>query len=146
MILDSLSNLGQIAGLSPRFAAVVNFIQHTDLQSLALGRHDLPGTDVFANVVNAAPKTCEEARVETHNAMIDLQIPLSGEETMGYTPRAVLPEAPYDEADDISFYDGPADSYFSVKPGMFAVFFPADGHAPAITPTELRKIIFKIPV
>ncbi len=146
MILDTLSNLNQIAVLSPRFAAVVDFIRHTDLQSLSLGRHDLPGTDVFANVVNAAPKAREAARLETHNAMIDLQIPLSGDEMMGYTPRAVLPEAPYDEADDISFYDGAAESYFSVNPGMFAVFFPADGHAPAITPVELKKIIFKIPV
>ena len=29
---------------------------------------------------------------------------------------------------------------------MFAIFFPADGHAPGITQTGLKKIIVKVKV
>ena len=55
-----------------------------------------------------------------------------------------LKDAPYSEEKDITFFEGPADSYIDVKPGMFAIFFPQDGHAPAITPNGVKKIIIKV--
>ena len=33
-----------------------------------------------------------------------------------------------------------------VKPSMFTMFFPQDGHAPAVTSVPLKKIIVKIAV
>ena len=63
---------------------------------------------------------------------------------MGYTQRADLPEAQYDAAIDMTLYDGLATDYITVKPGMFTLFFPEDGHAPGITPTGLKKIIVKV--
>ena len=65
---------------------------------------------------------------------------------MGYSPRAILPQAAYDTQNDISFYPGEAENYLRVKPGMFIIFFPEDGHAPAITPVTLKKAIFKLTV
>ena len=48
--------------------------------------------------------TADDAVIETHNRMIDIQIVLDNEEQIGYTPRAALPPADYDEKHDISFY------------------------------------------
>jgi beta-galactosidase beta subunit len=39
-----------------------------------------------------------------------------------------------------------AASYFEVKNTMFTIFFPQDGHAPAVTPVTVKKIIVKIAV
>ena len=86
----------------------------------------------------------EEAKLETHNQFIDIQIPLSGVEVMGYTAREDLPEADYDADKDISFYPGLAESYIPVKPGMFAIFFPQDAHAPGVSPDGVKKVIVKV--
>ena len=40
-----------------------------------------------------------------------------------------------------------ADSYVTCLPGMFAIFFPQDGHAPCIAGVpEIKKAIFKVSV
>ena len=44
---------------------------------------------------------------------------------------------------DISFYPGLAESYIPVKPGMFAIFFPQDAHAPGVSPDGVKKVIVK---
>ena len=47
---------------------------------------------------------------------------------------------------DITFYEGLATDYLTVKPGMFAIFFPEDAHAPGVTPDGVRKVIVKVRV
>lgn len=146
MVIDKLENIGKYASLNPLFAQAIEFLASHDLNALKLGKTELQGKDLVLNVNQTKPKTKEEARIETHRDFIDIQIPLSGTETMGYTPAAdCLPaDAPYDEKNDIAFFEGAAESYFPLKPGMFAIFFPQDGHAPGITPDGVKKIIFKV--
>ena len=46
---------------------------------------------------------------------------------------------------DVTKYDGPAETYFTCKPGEMAIFWPQDGHAPCISELpEIRKAIFKV--
>lgn len=144
MVLDTLDNLEQYASLNPLFAKAVEYLKNTDLNALSVGKIQLQGTDLVVNVAETKPKTKEEAKMETHNKFIDIQIPLSGVEIMGYTPGNTLPEAEYNEEKDITFFPGLADSYLEVRPGMFAIFFPQDGHAPGITETGVKKIIVKV--
>ena len=70
----------------------------------------------------------------------------SGTEIMGYTAAkdCVPADAPYNEEKDITFFEGLAETYVAVKPGMFAIFFPQDGHAPGITPDGVKKVIVKV--
>lgn len=84
--------------------------------------------------------------METHNKMIDIQIPLSVSETYGYSPACTLPVAEYNEAKDITkIPDVVADCYVTCRPGMFAIFFPQDGHAPCISEEPaIKKAIFKV--
>ena len=63
---------------------------------------------------------------------------------MGYMPRADLAETEYNAEKDVTFYPGHATDYLTVKPGMFAIFFPEDAHAPGVTEVELKKVIVKV--
>ena len=63
-----------------------------------------------------------------------------------YTPRENLPAAAYNAEKDITkIPDLAAESYITCQPGMMAIFFPQDGHAPCITGApEIKKAIFKV--
>lgn len=146
MVVDTLENLGKYASLNPLFAQAIEFLKSTDLNALEVGKTELKGNDLVVNVQQTTPKTKEQAKLETHNVFIDIQIPLSGTEVMGYmAAKECKPaDAPYNAEKDITFFEGLADDYITVKPGMFAIFFPQDGHAPGITPTGVKKIVVKI--
>lgn len=146
MILDSIENFEKYVSLNPNFAKVVEFLQNTDLQELPLGRNEICGDLVYANVVEVKSKSKECAPIEIHRRYIDVHVPLSGDEVMGYTPIGELPYAEFVEADDAALYPVSlrARDYFNVRKGEFSVFFPQDGHAPAITDVPLRKIIIKV--
>ncbi len=145
MIIDTLDNLEKYATLNPLFSDVVEFIKSNDLNKLEEGKHFIKEKDLFVNIQTAKGKTRQEAKLETHRRMIDIQIPLDAEETYGYTPLCNLPDEEYNEEKDITKYTIPADTYVTCKPGEFAIFFPQDGHAPCITPeAQLRKAIFKV--
>lgn len=146
MIIDTLDNLSNYTSLNPLFGKVVEFLKTNDLNKLEAGKYVIEGEDLFVNIAIAKGKAPDEAVLETHRKMIDIQIPLSGDETYGYTPADDLPEAAYNAEKDITkFGDMGAESYVTCHPGMFAVFFPQDGHAPCISfDPEIKKAIFKV--
>lgn len=145
MIIDTIENLGKYVSLNPLFKDVAEFIEANDLNTLEDGKHFIKGADLFVNIQRAKGKTREQALLETHKKMIDIQIPLSTSETYGYTPLNSLPDADYNEEKDITKYCGAADTYITCKPGEFAIFFPQDGHAPCISDEpEIKKAIFKV--
>lgn len=144
MVVDKIENLEKYASLNPLFAKAIEYLKATDLNAREPGQVVLQEDSLAVNFVQTKPKSKEEAKLETHDRFIDIQIPLSGAELMGYTPRADLPEAKYDAGDDISFYEGLAEDYIAVKPGMFVIFFPQDAHAPAISSEGVKKVIVKV--
>ena len=146
MIIDKLENLERYVSLNPLFAEAMAFLKATDLQAHESGKVVLKEGELTVNFSEVCPKTKAEARLETHNEFIDIQLPLSGVEVMGYAPRADLPEATYDTEKDIAFYEEAATDYLTVKPGMFVIFFPEDAHAPGVTPEKVRKVIVKVHV
>ena len=134
MVIDTLDNLKLYVGMNPLFADVVKFIEENDLLALEEGKHLIKGKDLFVNITTAKGKMPDEAVMETHRNMIDIQIPLDEEETFGYLPLEDLPDdVPYNEEKDITKYPGiPGSSEDTSRPGMMAIFFPQDGHAPCI--------------
>ena len=148
MVLDRIENFEKYLSLNPNFVKAMEFLQNSNLQDLPLGRNEICGDMVFANVVEAKSKSKSEAPIEIHRQYIDVHVPLSGDELIGYTPLAELPYAEFVEADDAALYplSLSARDYFNVRRGEFAIFFPQDGHAPAITPTPLKKIILKVAI
>lgn len=145
MIIDTLEHLNDYAPVCPAVGAVTRFLQTHDLDALPDGRYELDADGAFVNVQTVAPKTADKARLETHRKMIDVQVP-AADETIGLAPLSALSDAPFDEARDVAFHSERPHSFVSLKRGMFAVFFPQDGHAPGVTPVPLRKAIFKLPI
>lgn len=146
MVVDKLENLEKYVSLNPLFAQAVEFLKSTDLDAHEIGKMTLKEGELMVNFSQTRPKTKEEAKLETHNQFIDIQIPLSGVEVMGYTPRTDLPEEEYNAEKDITFYKGLAKDYLTITPGMFAIFFPQDGHAPGVTSDGVKKVIVKVRV
>lgn len=146
MVVDKLENLEKYVSLNPLFAQAVEFLKATDLDAHEIGKITLKEGELMVNFSQTKPKTKEEAKLETHNQFIDIQIPLSGVEVMGHTPRTDLPEEAYNAEKDITFYKGLAKDYLTITPGMFAIFFPQDGHAPGVTPDGVKKVIVKVRV
>ena len=146
MIVDKLENLEKYYALNPLFKEVAEFLKANDVNALATGIHKIKGDDVFVNVQEAKGKTRQEAVVEYHRQMVDIQIPFSGRETYGYIPVADTPPADFDEKGDCALVPEAApQNYVTCEPGMFVIFFPQDGHAPFITDDPvLRKAIFKV--
>lgn len=146
MIIDTIENLGKYVALNPLFADVVEFLKNNDLQTVEEGKHFIKDKDLFVNIQVAKGKTQEAAVLETHIEMIDIQIPITCEETFGYTPLCDLPDFEYNAEKDITKYgDTKAQTYVTVKPGQFVIFFPQDGHAPCIiNQPEIKKAIFKV--
>lgn len=146
MVIDKIENFGKYVSLNPLFEQAYQFLKENDLSTLEIGKITLQGSDLYVNVAQGRAKTKETARVETHINMIDIQIPISDSELMGYTPTEDLPEAEYNAEKDVTFYPGLAESYILVKPGMFAIFFPQDGHAPGVNPNGLKRATIKVKV
>ncbi len=147
MVIDTLDNLAKYESMNPLFKDVVEFIKNNDLLTMEAGKHEIKGKDLFVNITTAKGRTPDAAVLETHINMIDIQIPLDANETFGYTPLCRLPETPYNAEKDITKYEGMAESFIECQPGMFAIFFPQDGHAPCISlAPEIKKAIFKVKV
>ena len=145
MIIDTLDNLEKYASLNPLFAKAIEFLKNTDLKAQPVGKVELDGKNLVVNFSVAKGKTKEQAQLETHKKFIDIQIPLSCTEVMGYTPACDLPEGEYNADKDITKFAIPSESYIAVNPGMFAIFFPQDGHAPCISDEEnIQKVIVKV--
>ena len=146
MVVDTLENLEKYTSLNPLFVQAIDFIRSHDLHTMEMGKTELQGKNLVVNIALTTPKTKEQAKLETHNKFIDIQIPLSATESMGYTPAkyCIPADVPYNEDDDITFFEGAAEAYIPVKPGMFTIFFPEDGHAPGISSEGVKKVIIKV--
>ena len=146
MIIDTIENLGKYVALNPLFADVIEFLKNNDLRTREEGKYPIKDKNLFLSVQVAKQRTKESAFIETHIEMVDIQIPISCAETYGYSPLCDLPEFEYDAELDMTKYgDTKPQTYVTIKPGQFVIFFPQDGHAPCIIDEpEIKKVIFKV--
>jgi YhcH/YjgK/YiaL family protein len=146
MIIDSLKNASRYEGLNPRFKQAFDFLNATDLTKLTPGKIELDGKNLFVNVSEMTGKTAETAGMETHEAYIDIQVPVSGTEIIGWIAGSSLkqPLEAYNPEKDIAFWDAKATNFINVQPSEFAIFFPEDGHQPGIVEGQHKKIIVKV--
>lgn len=148
MILTTLAESAPYEVLGPRIAAGLRWLRSMD-PSIADGRHPIDGDDVFALVQRYETVPGTEKRLETHVRHIDLQYVADGHERIVHAPAAALTvETPYDEANDITFYDEPPfASSLLMRPGDLAVFYPDDAHKPgcmAGARHTVRKVVVKV--
>ena len=120
MIIDTLDNFQQYISVNPLFEKVAEFISQNDLAGMNEGKYPILGDNLFVTITTAQSKTPDKAQD--------------------------MPEAEYDAEKDIVKTPGViAESFVTCQPGMFAVFFPQDGHAPCIAmQPNIKKAIFKV--
>jgi biofilm protein TabA len=146
MILDSLKNAASVLALNPFFAQAFDFIQKNDLSKMELGKTIIDGDNLFVSVMENDGKLLEAAKMESHVKYIDIQVVISGVETMGWTAIEHCTDAiePYNTEKDLQFFTTKPSSLITVNPGEFAIFFPEDGHAPGIGNGPIKKAVFKV--
>ena len=148
MIQDLVENAGRYESLNPHFKKAFDFLKTTDWLKLPLGIVELDGKDLYVNVQEMEGKTPEVASMETHNQYIDIQVPVSGTELMGWIPRKNLKQVTkeYNADKDITLYADKTTDLLRVQPSEFVIFFPEDGHQPGIGEGKWKKIVIKVKV
>jgi len=148
MIVDSLKNAASVRTLNPLFKQAFEFIQKNDLSEMEPGKTILDGDKLFISVMEIDGKPAEAAKIESHRKYIDIQVVISGVETMGWAAIEHCTDAiePYDTEKDLQFFTNKPTSNITVYPGEFAIFFPEDGHAPGIGNGPIKKAVVKVMV
>ena len=146
MIIDRLANRPSLYQLPSRLARAVEYIRSTDWSSIATGRHDLDGDNLFALVQDYTTRRPEECVWEAHRRYIDVQFVAAGVERIGYAVLSDMREREaYDAARDVTFFE-PGTDFVLLRAGMFAIFGPEDVHSPghvAGSPGHVRKVVVK---
>lgn len=144
MILDSIQNADRYTALHPLLKQAFDFLRTHDLASLPDGKITLDGEQLYISVATAEGKTT--APLEAHQRYIDVQMPISTTETMGWRPTADCHNVQqnYDAERDIAFFADDYTTRLQVQPGQFVIFFPEDAHAPAMAQGLLKKLVVKI--
>jgi YhcH/YjgK/YiaL family protein len=146
MIVDTIEESIHYEALHPRFKQAFDYVKQHDLSKAQVGKIVLDDDNLFISVAEMEGKEALAARTETHKQYIDIQMPISGTETIGWITADDCKHVvqSYDANKDIAFFEDQPTTYISLKPGQFAIFFPQDGHAPGITTGSLKKIIVKV--
>ena len=138
----------RFAGGNPLLEKAFAFLKRKDLGVLEPGRYEIAGDDAFALVQDVDLKPVDQMRIEAHRKYIDIQAPISGEETYGIGRLTDANLAlPFDAEKDIGFYDQPMETVV-LKPGEFVMFNPPRGaHGPSCcagAPYRIRKVVIKV--
>ncbi len=146
MILDRIENAERYVSLHPRFGPAFAFLRATDLASLSDGRHAVDDDRIFVVVARGEGRGREGASLEAHRRYIDIQLTLEGIDAIGYKPTASCtdPQGPFDEDKDVVLYKDAPDTWTPLPPGMLAIYFPEDAHAPLGCTGAVRKAVVKI--
>jgi YhcH/YjgK/YiaL family protein len=149
MILDRLTNAEFYRNISPRLWQGLEYLRSAPLSELSLGRVEIDGDRLYANVQEYTTKLAAECQYEAHRKYCDIQVVASGSERIGWAHLAQMQElVTYNAEKDVAFFEGQGD-LFTLSPGIFAIFFPHDVHMPcmqAAAPSVVRKIVVKVAI
>lgn len=148
MVKDLLSLSDRYRAFGPRFVRAFDAALSTNFSEMPDGTYPIGGDDVRALVQRYTTKPAHEGRWEAHRTHIDLQMVLTGEESVGVAPIGRLVAEPYDAERDLLWLTGEGDRV-TLRPGEFVLLWPEDGHMPSMAidaPMPVLKVVFKIHV
>jgi len=146
MITDQLKNAEKYYSMNPGFERAFSFLRMDSLANLPVGRHEIDGDRLFAIIQKEKGRSKAEAKLEAHRKYIDIQYVISGPEEMGWRPTATCKsvQSPYNESQDIGFFNDEPETWTEVAAGHFAIFTPEDAHAPMVSSGEIHKVVLKV--
>jgi YhcH/YjgK/YiaL family protein len=150
MVLDYLSNVSNYSFAHPLLQKGLDFLRSPGAASMQAGRIELEGDRLFAMMQEYPTRLEKDCFWEAHRKYVDIQYICDGVEEIGYAPLANLKVIQqYDAEKDFMKLAGEG-SVLRIKAGMFAVFFPWDGHKPCMAvdgvAAAVRKIVVKVGV
>jgi YhcH/YjgK/YiaL family protein len=123
------------------------FLKNQNLETLAAGRYDIDGDNVYAMITENPTKDMDSTKWESHHNYIDLHLVIKGEEKIGVAPvKHLTVTTPYDALKDLANYSGEG-KFYTALPGTFFLFFPGEAHRPNITTNGNKpdkKLVIKI--
>src|SRR5688572_13382965 len=142
MIFDLLSECEPYRRLSENFAAGFDYLRSNSFETMPDGRYTIRGDDVFVIIKTHQTKPQSQGRWEAHRHYADIQLIVSGSETMGIAPISTMSvQQPYSRDSDLEFFIGTG-QFIRVDRGSFALFLPHDVHMPDLcvdAPAQVRK-------
>ena len=152
MIISSLTSPNFKVGLPKVIAEICDYLNTLDLNALENGRHDI-NDQIYMNVME--PETAEPSskKAELHHEYLDVQVLIRGTENIevGANYPDLSKYESYNEADDYQLCAGIDDKFtITMKPKMFAVFYPYEPHKPCCVVNgkteKIKKLVVKVPV
>lgn len=150
MILGSVSSLEeQLKYENPILMEAIEKLQELLQQAPGPGKIEIRGNEIYATIMALDAKLLQEQLAEKHEKYIDVHYLIAGEETIGWSPvqKGTGPVKSYDAVEDYAIYAPSSEEVLlSLKPGMFAVFFPQDIHRPGMGQAgkKINKAVIKI--
>lgn len=145
MIIDRIEEQERYYSLHKDMELAFAFLAEApDLES---GRYELEN-GLFATVSEGDTRQIDGVDLEAHRNYIDLQYCIAGGERMAWAHVQELNLVEEDKEHDNYFYAGKSTA-MSIRPGMFYIMFPSDGHKAACHQEfqkHYRKVVVKIPV
>ena len=153
MIVTRLEELLHQSAEHPSLFKAVAFLQEVQEKELVDGRIEIDGKQMYALVQSYLGKTeIHQPRFEAHKRYIDIQYLVSGKELFGWAPLAAMVESDrYHEEKDV-VHGSVAETILTLvrlSPGLLAVVYPEDAHAPGLADGELvpvKKIVVKVAI
>jgi len=149
MIIDHIRNAALYQDVGRRVGTALGYLAKTDFATMAPGRYDIDGNNVYALVQQYETKPRGKGPWEAHRQFIDVQYVADGLETMGYAPIGTLAVTrEYSAKDDCILLAGTGD-FVTARAGMFIIFFPEDAHMPCLAaeaPVPVHKVVIKVAV
>lgn len=145
--VEKLAQWKKIKGLE-KLAPAFEFLLSHDMKTIALGRHEIDGSNIYCTVSESATKA-GEGLFETHRHFADVHYIVTGEEKIGVAAKDSLTvKDPYVESGDIEKYTPSAKySTLELHAGEFAVMLPGQAHMPGMAihqPGPMRKAVVKV--
>lgn len=149
MIYDALENVKRYKGISENLDRAIAFLETVDLKKLPLGRTEISGTQVFANVMEANAIDPENGKFEVHKKYMDIQIDVEGVEVLeiGMDVKGELDA--FNPETDFGTVCCEKSAGCILGPGRFVVCMAEEPHKPSLvygTDRRLKKCVIKVAV
>ena len=149
MIVDIFENATRYAAVHPQLIGALIFAQKLIIDEAEDGKYEI-ADGAYAVVQSYETNEAVPTEYENHRAYIDIQLLSEGiERILCGAPDEEL--CPYDKDADVEFFTVREEMLqdIALTPGVFAVLFPGDAHAPGLSYTDsvsVKKIVIKLPV
>lgn len=146
MILDTLTNSERYSSVHPLFARAFEALRNA--HTLAPGTHTIDGDKLFIIITEQYSEPAHNIRLEAHRKYIDIQAALDGSFDIGWKAleQCRMLYRDYDTDADVVLFDDRPDFFAALRPGMVAILFSSDAHAPLPPVGSVRKAVIKVSV